>query len=134
MAEHARVTIYSNQIAALFGAGGEAHRETVKVMRTAKSYAISYAPVRSGELKASHHTETRRIGRYETRGTLSNDAEHAEYVSGGTTYPITADGNGMMILRPGPNHPLRTAAWVVNGQQPNNWMERAVDTAIAPYL
>jgi len=136
------VTVYRKNLSAQFQPGGQGYRWLDRVRLRMHRDAVNEAPARSGGLARSHRSSIRGLNQYACRATITNVAEHAEWVHGGTE-GASADG-GFMVLPPGGpgrNTVSRYAGQSfgkkrvrsVAGQDANPWLDRACTKAAMRY-
>lgn len=87
--------------------------------------AIRAAPMRTGHLRSGIRGHARAVGERQMEGLIESTANHTLFVIRGTRGEIWSHGDHKLKLRPGPSHPYRSAAWVVDGQSANNFMAKA---------
>lgn len=136
-----RVEVLRRNLQSQFQMGGQGYRWLDVVKAQMHLASVAEAPIRAGTLKAAHHSEIRGVNQWACRATISNWAEHAEWVHEGT--PKAAPGTfikGKMRV-PKRRGNLRGAVLPksqvfytdgrfgrprgVRGQDANPWMERA---------
>lgn len=91
--------------------------------RSRKSFLDSRYP--PGSLKASISGSADRIGPKHWQIALDIGVPYAGYVLGGTTGPITPQSANYMTLPRNPGFGTRRRAYVVSGQNENNFLARA---------
>lgn len=136
MAVSYRVTVYRENLARIFRSGGDADEWIFKVSSAMMKAAIKDAPNRTGTLAAAHRIEkgSRWGNRYQSRYTIQNISDHAEFVHEGTrgSRPasgfiyLPAGGPGRNTVSPyiGQSFPkIRVRG--VKGQMANPWLEDA---------
>lgn len=129
-----RVEVYRSGIQRQFLPRGQGYRWMDAVKRQMVARCIATAPSRTGRLAQSH---TSRIApgsnQYKVSVVIGNNAEHAEWVHGGTP---THTSDTIMVLKPGGpgrntvseyagQHFSKRRRHTVRGQKPNPWLEHA---------
>lgn len=122
--------IYYRNIRGLYRRGGPGGGWIYRVSVAMMNEARAEAPTRSGTLKRSHSiSRGRGVNQYAATYHVSNSAEHAEWVHGGTAgggtgriYPKSA--NFLLVpSRIGATSRARRKS--VKGQKPNPWLDTA---------
>lgn len=132
MASEVRLVVYDTLIARMSLPGGAIFRWTRRRRELVEHLSIAFAPMRSGELKASiNGTYNPRPGRFQVRMEVRASAPHALWVHEGTR---GLDGrarikphppNKYLRLSPGNGHPTLYRK-SVRGQKANPFMRRAL--------
>lgn len=131
-----RVTIYRRNIAGIFRTNGEGGRWIYRVSVAMMREARKGAPARTGSLRDAHRiSRDHGANQYAATFNVSNVAEHAEWVHGGTAgkgtgyiYPkqeVNSDGNYSRLVIPAGNGYRKISALKVKGQKPNPWLDEA---------
>lgn len=128
------VTVLKSRIESEFLPGGQGYRWMDRVRLAMHTAAVAAAPSRTNTLRAAHRSYARGYGGSRVDVRIVNDAEHAEWVHGGTA------NNGEGRIEPkhkdylwvpiAPNSTYRVYRGSVKGQKANPWLDRAC-TAIA---
>lgn len=117
----------------MFEATGDVGKAAKRAGRLIRHEAEAIAPVRSGELAASHtgpKTPTTFLGVHVVVG---NNAAHAKFVHNGTTGPIRATRHPQMVVRPAPHswYSEPTYRDAVRGQRAQPWLRDAMYSVVA---
>lgn len=129
-----RVEVYYKRLnRATVGRGGPGGGWIYRVSRQMIIEARAESPVRDGTIKASHRIRREQYGnQWVQRYNISNVADHAEYVHGGTQGPIRPASGKAMVLPPGGGYP-RMVVKSVRGQSANPWLDRACSRVAMRY-
>lgn len=138
MADPYRVTIYDNQVDAMWSpAGGEVYGWLRRLGQEHLAVARRTTPRRSGNLAGEFYPVPimTPVGKRNWRYTIRNDADYAAYVHDGTSGPIYPHGTHLWI-RPAPHSRYQRGArrLSVKGQSANPWITEAGAFVLGPYL
>jgi hypothetical protein len=130
MATEVRLVVYDTLIARMSLPGGRTYQWVVGKRRRIENAARAFAPVRTGELKASIRGSYVKSRPNHVVMHVTASAEHALYVHEGTGPWIRPTGSKFLRLKPGPNHPNPTYREAVRGQRANPFLANALDTVM----
>lgn len=129
-----RVVVYDSQIQREFLPGGDVNRHVHKWTREVAALVRLYAPVRTGTLKGSIHTDYS-VGKNSTKSRVVARTHYALFVDQGTTGPIKPHGKYLAL---GKDHGLPKSQWVyrksVAGQPAQHFMGRAMHDGMGHYI
>lgn len=125
MAFSYRTEVYRRNLQAQFQVGGQGYRWLDKVKLAMHTASVAAAPVRSGNLKASHRSYIRGINQWACRAEVRNISDHAEWVHEGTDSPIEPTDSEFLWVPVAPGAVRRSKRAYVRGQKSNPWLENA---------
>lgn len=143
-----RVRVDAAAIQSMFWPGGEIYGEAAVIANEMQRYVRRLSPHRTGELERSFHVDRVGTNLFKNRATVFSTDPKSIWVQKGTRPTITPTAAPRMILYKQPRSRQAAIAakgspkkgnWVktmgmlvesVSGQQPNNFMERAMKATL----
>lgn len=137
-AKVSRIIVYKNEIDRAFLPGGSVYKNMRRIGLFNEAVAKSIAPKRTGNMAAQIKLHVLPHRRYQFFYVVRSPAPYTEYVLGGTTGPIYANGGKLLWVRPKPYSNFiwkkqfasmhgRTPMFWVRGQKANNFLGRSLD-------